>query len=93
MKCKTEKILKNQNVGIPVLEEVVLHKKHATHPGTICNHELAEIKNLMSTEKKTTDISTEKIHLEYKACNYPLHGFIKPKEKNIENHRSDLQLL
>lgn len=65
----------------------------ATHPGTTRDHELAEIKKLMSTEKKTTDVSTGKIHLECKACNCPFYGFIKPKEKNIENDRSNLQLL
>lgn len=56
-------------------------KNMTAHPGTTCDHELAEIEKLMSTKKKTTDISTEKIHLERKACNCPLYGFIKPKEK------------
>lgn len=65
----------------------------ASHPGNTHKHELAEIKNLMSTEKKTTDISTGKIHLECKACNCSLYGFMKPKERNIENDRSNLQLL
>lgn len=65
----------------------------ATHPDTTRDHELAGIKNLMSTEKKTKDISTGKIHSERKACNCPLYGFIKPKEKNIENDSSNRQLL
>lgn len=34
----------------------------ATHPDTTRDHELAGIKNLMSTEEKTKDISTGKIH-------------------------------
>lgn len=84
MKCKTERMKKNQqNLGVLVLEEVVQRKKR----GYTMNY--AEIKNLMSTE----DYRHKYRKNTFKAWNSPLYDFTNPKEKNIENPRSNLQLM
>lgn len=43
--------------------------------------------------RRLKDKSTEKLHLECKALNCPLHVFIKSMERNTENDRSNPQLL
>lgn len=70
-------------MGVLVLEEVVQHKKRDY---TMNN---AEIKNLMSTE----DYRHKYRKNIFKVCNSPLYDFTNPKEKNIENPRSNLQLI